>query len=153
MAEEELFGTLWQSEEEEEETEEELWQSAVMGEEEEKDESRRGIVDWNAVFKELSGKAVLFEDVKRLVKKQYGKVLSYSEWKDEAERMSLKEGVLVLSRKRRIGNRVRRLWYIKVVEGPFNEQYNDIQAMTKEGLEFPGDGIPWNEIFKKKVKK
>ena len=116
-----------------------------------KEEERRGIVDWNAVFKELSGKAVLFEDVKKLVKKQYGKVLSCSEWEDEAERMSFKEGIVVLSKKRRIGNRVRRLWYIKVVEEPFNEQYDNIQAM--EGLEFPGDGIPWNQIVKKKGKK
>ena len=110
-----------------------------------KEEERSGIVDWNAVFKELSGKVVLFEDVKKLVKEQYGKVLSSSEWEDQAERISLKGRVLVLSRKRRIGNRLRRLWYIKVIEFPFDEGSDDYG--------FPGDGVPWNEIFKKKVNK
>ena len=105
---------------------------------------KEGIVDWNAVFKELSGKVVLFEDVKKLVKERYGKVLSYSEWEDKAERMSLKEGVLVLSRKRRIGNRLRRIWYIKVLEVPFDERYDDYG--------FPGNGVSWDKIFKK-VKK
>ena len=79
-------------------------------------ESGRKIVDWEEVLRHFSGKVVLFEDVKRYVQEKYGKYLWYSEWRSIAERYGMKKDYVVMSKKRLVNNRVRRLWYIEVVQ-------------------------------------
>jgi len=76
----------------------------------------RKIVDWEEVLRHFSGKVVLFEDVKKYVEKKYGKYLWYSEWRSIAERYALKKGFVILTKKRLVENRVRRLWYIEVIQ-------------------------------------
>ena len=76
----------------------------------------RKIVDWDEVLKHFNRKVVLFEDVKKYVQQKYKKYLWYSEWKSIAERYALKKGYVIMSKKRLVENRVRRLWYIEVIQ-------------------------------------
>ena len=85
-------------------------------------ERERGIVDWMSVLKEFSGKVVTYGDVKEYIREKYGKFLWYSEWSNVCERYGLKKNVVILSKKRLINNRIRRLWYIEVIEGGGSEE-------------------------------
>jgi len=78
-------------------------------------ERKRGIVNWEEVMKSLSGKVFMFSDIKELVKKKYKKVLRYSEWSDVFDRFSVRDDFVCISKLRMVGNRVRRLFYVKYI--------------------------------------